>query len=378
MSLARHALPLVASLAAACGRDGPPVDRLDRLARELPATASAIVAIDGPALRGTWLARSAGAWHALVAADRGCVIDVALAAERAVMADVERGRVVAIATTQPFECRALSQVARGLWIATLDGAAAPDAKAPRLADRPDWPEVRARLAGPMAAVAPDGVWAANVVFAAAEVTDATHARLELQLDTTAHAEAAEAWLRDGLAAAGAALGEGGAPLVGAVTVARDATTVTATLATEAPIAERGGPIVVVATVGALAARRAAPVAARPGCEATQWTVTCTDGTRFGVSPSLRATIEDGVRTAEPVVRVVNGAPAGVRLGAVAQDGVLYALGLRAGDAVIAVDDRRLDSVEAIDEAAEKLRRARKFTLTVVRAGASFELAYAVE
>src|SRR6185503_9097736 len=106
---------------------------------------------------------------------------------------------------------------------------------------------------------------------------------------------------------------------------------------------------------------------------TRWQIECRDGTVYSFGDSLRATIEAALRAANPTPRVEGGQPAGVRLGAIAEDTVLYALGLRTGDAVIALDDRRLDTRESLDDAVARLRHADRCSITVERGATTFEL-----
>src|SRR5688500_13210733 len=146
-----------------------------RRAKEIPARARLAGALDGTRLRDTWSGSAARSLRALVPPDRACVVDVALAADRAVIAGLAIGRVVVVATRRKFECGALSQLERGVWLATLDGATAPEAREPRLADRPDFAELRAHLTAPLAAVAPDGDPASGIVFATAAASDPAHA-----------------------------------------------------------------------------------------------------------------------------------------------------------------------------------------------------------
>jgi len=359
----------------ACG-DGTRGDPIGRLARELPASAQVVISIDPPRLRGTWIGSSVRAVRALVPAERACVVDVALAGDHALVAELPIGRVIAIATARPVDCKSLSQVAPGVWLATLDGASAPVGKEPTLADRPDFRELRARLRAPIAAVAPDGDPPTGVLFASAAMTDATHGELAIELDTAAHAEDAERWLRARLDAAAAALGDS-AGIVRAIGVRREAMTVSATLVADAATAGRDGPIAAVAAIAVAAARRAPPVSSAPTCAATPWPVTCRDGTQFELRRGLRSTVEAAVHAAHPAQRVAAGQPAGVRLGAIADDSVLTALGLRAGDAVIAVDGRRLDTVDALDDLGARLRWADAVSLTIERDSGTFQLRYAV-
>jgi hypothetical protein len=361
---------------AACGGGGGGGDALGRLAKEVPASARIVVALDGARLRDTWIGSAARSLRALVPPDRACVVDAALAADRAVVAELAVGRVVIVATRKRFECGALSQLKPGVWLATLDGAAAPAPHEPRLADRPDFAELRTHLTAPLAAVAPDGDPASGVVFGTAAATDAAHAAVVVQLADPAGAEAAERWIQARLAAAKAIADV--APLVDGVTVTRDGRVVTATLATTPAIAARGGPAAVIAAVTGLADKRAAPVSTAPRCESTRWSIECHDGTRYAFGRSLRATIEAALRAASPTPRVEGGQPAGVRLGEIAPDTVLYALGLRTGDAVIAIDDRRLDTRESLDDAVARLRHADACSITVERGARTFELSYAVQ
>jgi hypothetical protein len=363
------------ALAACGGRtdDGS----LTRLAREVPATARVVITVDGARVRGSWLASSARALRALLPAERGCVVEVALAANRAIVAQLEVGTLVVIATKTPsVECRALSNVRPGVWLATLDGAAAPAANDPRLSDRPDFAALRGQLAAPIAGVAPDGDLETGVTLASAAITPAS-AQLVLELETPARAEAVERWLREQLADAATKLGTASA-LIAPTTIQRDGAIVTARLATDPAAAERDGPIVIVAAIARVAARQGTPVAPAPSCRVTTWPVTCTDGTRFELKPELRSTVEAAVRAATPTARVAGGKPAGVRLGTIADDSVLAALGLRTGDAVIAIDNRKLDSREAIDELAGRLPRARELELTIERGTTTFELSYVVK
>jgi hypothetical protein len=372
------AVAMVAALSAsACGEPGVGPDPIDRLARVIPATARAVVAISPPRLRGTWLASSARAVRALVPSAHGCIVDVALASRRAMVAELAVGRLVVIVGRPSIECRALSQVEPGIWLATLDGAAAPGENEPRLADRPDFASLRTRLVAPIAAVAPDGDPGSGALFGAATIADPSHASLLFEFDSPERAAAAEAWLHDQLAAAARTLGDAGA-VVEAITVRRDGVVVTATLAADSALAARDGPIVVVAAVAALAARSAIPPVTGPACVVSTLPVTCHDGLHFELPRSLRPTIEAALRAAHPTPRVDGGQPAGVRLGTVPADGVLAALGLRPGDAVIAVDGRHLDTRDAISEVVDKLRDADVFAVTIERVGGRHELRYVVK
>ena len=363
---------------AACG--GERADPIDKLARAVPATAERVVAVDGPRIRSTWLASAARSLAALVPADRGCIVDAALAADRAVVAELATGRIVVLAARK-VDCRALSQIAPGLWLATLGGAPAPRPGEPRLVDRPDYPAVRrALVAGPIAGVAPDGVPAEHVVWATATIRDATSATLTLELDTSERATATAAALRTAAAAAADRLGDG-APIVRAIEVSSNGHAVIANLRTDARTAAAAGPIVIVAAVAAVAARAAEPAApvAAPSCAPTRWPVTCAnDGTRFTIKEALRPTVEAAVLAARPSRRVVGGQPAGVRINDVAPDSVLAALGLHTGDIVIALHGRRLDTPEALDHCAEALRTTDVVDLTVLRGPRSFELQVRVE
>lgn len=368
---------LACLLAAACG-GGKRADRIPALAHEIPATARAVIAIDGARLRGTWLASSARAFAALVPPDRGCLIDAALTADRALVAELVVGRMIAIAADRVGKCSALSQVAPGVWIATLDGAAAPAAAEIRLDARPDFAHLARELDAPIAAVAPDGVPDAGVTFAGATIARPTHGELTVELDTDEHAARADAWFHDQIAAARPVLAEAAGILDG-ITVAHAGTSVTVTVDTDAATATRDGPFVAVAVAGALASRRSLPaLETAPACVATHWPVTCTDALDRTLPASLRTTIEQAARDAHPAPRVEAGQPAGVRLGEVPADGVLAALGLRTGDAIIAADGRQLDTAEAIDDLVRRLHTARAVAITIERGAATFELHYTVQ
>ena len=107
-------------------------------------------------------------------------------------------------------------------------------------------------------------------------------------------------------------------------------------------------------------------------------MTCDGPLDRTVPADLRATIEAAVRDAHPAPRVESGQPAGIRLGELPADGVLAALGLRTGDAVIAADGRQLDTKDAIDDLARRLRTARSAAITIERGAATFELHYTVQ
>jgi hypothetical protein len=310
-------------------------------------------------------------------AERGCIVDVALAAERAVVARLAVGTVIVIAATTPEEpCRALSNVKPGIWLATLDGAAAPTADEPRLSDRPDFASLRRLLAAPIAAVAPDGDPATGVVFASASITP-TSAELVVDLDSPGRAETVERWLRGELGSVISRLGDTAAVLA-PTTITRDGAVVTARLTADRAAAERDGPLVIVAAIATASARQGAPVTPAPSCRPSTYAVTCKDGTRFELAPAMRPAVEAAVRDANLGPRVAGGKPAGIRIGTIADDSLLGALGLRTGDAVIAVDNRKLDSREAIDELAARLPRARTLELTIERGGTTLELSYFVK
>src|SRR5258705_5429004 len=123
-------------VAAACGHGRSGGDVIAKLAHEVPATARAVIAVDGARIRGTWLETSARAFAALVPPDRGCLLDAVLAADRAVIAELAVGRMIVIAADTVGTCSALSRVRAGAWIATLDGATPPGPSDPRLDARP--------------------------------------------------------------------------------------------------------------------------------------------------------------------------------------------------------------------------------------------------
>jgi hypothetical protein len=301
-----------------------------------------------------------------------------LAADRAVIAELAVGRIIAIAADRVGTCTALSKVRAGVWIATLDGASAPAATEPRLDARPDFAELAGQLTAPIAAVAPDGVPDAGVVFASAAVTSPVRGVLAIELDTAERAARADAWFHAQIAAARPVLAESGAILDG-ITVAHAGTQVTVTAETDAATAGRDGPFVAVAVAGALASRHSLPaLETAPACVATHWPVTCTDALDRALPAGLRTTIELAVRDARPAPRVLAGQPAGIRLGEVPADGVLAALGLRTGDAIIAADGRQLDTADAIDELVRRLQTARTAAITIERGAATFELHYTVQ
>lgn len=304
----------LAVLATACGSSAVP-DR-DGVLTKIPATATVVIAADGRALAHGRIRPLVDALRPELPTALGCVIDAALASDHvAVGIGADRAFTIALASRAPVKCRALSKLPDGTWVATLgDGLVRADGTS--VASDPRFARARPYLGRAPIAVAAQ--LAGGKVIATAQ-PQPLEAWLAFDADSVELATAAETRARDHVARLGK--NPATAPLAG-ITVTRTGTQVKVTLA-GALAGDLG-----VAAKAVLARERevAAPPPIACPSQLAAPVVECKAAT-FRISPRAELSAE-----LAPVVS--NGAVVGFRLGR-----PLPALGLVAGDLIVAIDGR---------------------------------------
>ena len=324
----------------ACHGD-PPADRA-RVLDQIPGTASSVLAADGKVLSQPRIRPLVDALRPEVPAGLDCALDAALQSEQVAVGIEPSGDVtIAIATRAHVQCAALSQVASGLWIGTLGGGAPAAAGAgvtrapafaralPYLRDAPIALVTQQAGMHVLATAAPDPLAAWVAIDAPTKTTaDELAKQLRAALDDAAKTDAlAQIVKRIDVKQTGAqvvaTLGAGPGDLAVALRAAIERT--------RAAIAQRAFPC---------PSPFAPPVLACSARECTTPLSCAVEENRISLS-SLAPAIEALLAARKDAV-VVNGRVEGVRL---RDDLATY--GLRSGDVLIAVDGKRLTSVDQI-------------------------------
>jgi hypothetical protein len=363
---------IAAVVATACSSAPDP---WERLAKRVPAAAGVVVAIEGAKLRASWLGSSAKAVKALLPGDRSCVVDAAIESKRAIVAELASGRIVVV-EGERGDCKALSQVESGIWIATLGGAQPPAKDEPPLRARPDWSDVRAAIGtAPIVAIAPDGEPAVGMTAGTLAIGGAKGlAVLEIDMESDERATEAMGWIHRQIESAAAVVGDAGSA-VQRTTVTRNDRAIRVVLIPEREVAAKVGPQLVVAAIAAAATRRqVVATTASLACPPPAHGITCEEGMRFAVPAAKQADVIAALSSQAGKPRVEAGRIDGFRLGEVGD--VVAALGLREGDIVRAIDDERVDDAGVPAALAEKFA-AKALTVVIERDGETAELRYIV-
>ncbi len=345
-------------VAAACGGGPAPAPRA-RLLAQLPADATLVVVADGRALAAPRVRAVVDALRPRWPARLGCAIDAALGAEHAGFGLTADGAgTLALVTRAPVACAALSEVAPGLWVASL-GAGRPGG-AP-VSHLPRFARARPYLEGAALVVALDLPLGRIVASARIEP-------LEGWLVVETRPELAEAAARQ-LADVRARLAQDPvtAPLAGRVTITRAGAQVTARLP---PGPDADLPAIARALATALTRPPAkAPPAACPPPPYAPPLIDCRAG-KVLVVTSLAAAYAPIVTASAPVF--VREQVVGLRLTAPAP-----ALGLVAGDLVTALDGHALTDVAQVTAGlAAAVARDGITSVVVQRGGAPVTLSVA--
>jgi hypothetical protein len=323
--------PWVAAATALAGCHRTP-DPRERALALLPGAAQLVGAADGAALADPAVRRVVDVARPRVAAELGCVIDAALAADAvAVAATRTTGVAIVIATRSAPRCPALSRIDDELYLATIgDATVAPAEEASVLAVS-RWTRARSYLLDAPLALAID-LGGPHVVAAA-------------------RPDPFEAW-----AAIDAPAGQ--LPAIEAAARRLDP---------KLQVTTRDGQLVVHADQPDLVAALLdvvdppPPARVRVGFDCPRG-ATCSDGTHFTVR-SLADTLRDMIADGEPVVAA--GSVIGVRL--VREPGLV----LHAGDIVLGIDGTPVRSSAELREAIGKART--RAAVAVRRGGADLVL-----
>ena len=331
---------------AACGGNARPAR--DRVLDKIPAGVTAVIAADARALAHPRLRAIVDVVRGELPAGLDCVVDAVLAGDHVAAGLGAAGDItIALVTRAHVRCPALGRGEDDVWIATIGAGAPASGSSVLTADehgraRPflrDAPVALVAARGSVRVLAtaqpePLAAWAA---FDAADIPAAT-----------ALARAVETAIKS------AAASEAIAPIAAAVRVERTGSQVVARLgATDADlgVAMRA----VLDRVHAVPPARAFPCPDRARPPVVRCEQRTTEHNRLEVY-SLASVVEELVAARKEAV-IVGGRVAGVRL----RDS-LAAYGLASGDTLVAIDGRRLTSV---DDAASLLGRVRERTALVV-------------